>query len=275
MSKTTFSVRWEMRHSYTVREEVQKSGLATGYRYWFGYPVAASDLPPGGSLSAGLLISSTEDTAHYLITQLNGGRYGDAQVLSLADIAEMHRPAVQFTTLGAEAQYGMGWYVNSLGQTTMVWHDGIVPDFFSYMAILPEQHKGIILLLQGASTKRSGQSCTCRSADSPTGIPDVSEMSSSVHIDDEAIRTSGLRAISDIPSVGGGVVTTCRAQPAHDPYNGGEAPIDKEQFVNARAEDYWTLRSGSNRVRSTSSLMTTTWPLSRSPALGGRSSANR
>jgi hypothetical protein len=26
------------------------------------------------------------------------------------------------------------------------------------------------------------------------------------------------------------------------PYNGDEAPIDKERFVNARAEDYWTLR---------------------------------
>jgi glutamate formiminotransferase len=25
-------------------------------------------------------------------------------------------------------------------------------------------------------------------------------------------------------------------------YNGGEAPIDKERFVNVRAEDYWTLR---------------------------------
>jgi hypothetical protein len=26
------------------------------------------------------------------------------------------------------------------------------------------------------------------------------------------------------------------------PYNGGEAPIDKERFVNARAEDDWTVR---------------------------------
>jgi hypothetical protein len=26
------------------------------------------------------------------------------------------------------------------------------------------------------------------------------------------------------------------------PYNGDEAPIDKERFVNARAKDYWTLR---------------------------------
>jgi phage terminase large subunit len=26
------------------------------------------------------------------------------------------------------------------------------------------------------------------------------------------------------------------------PYNGGEAPIDKDRFITARAEDYWTLR---------------------------------
>ncbi len=26
------------------------------------------------------------------------------------------------------------------------------------------------------------------------------------------------------------------------PYSGGEAPFDKERFVNARAEDYWHLR---------------------------------
>jgi hypothetical protein len=26
------------------------------------------------------------------------------------------------------------------------------------------------------------------------------------------------------------------------PHNGGEAPIDKERFINARADDYWTLR---------------------------------
>jgi hypothetical protein len=26
------------------------------------------------------------------------------------------------------------------------------------------------------------------------------------------------------------------------PYNGGEAPFDKERFVNARAEDFWNLR---------------------------------
>jgi hypothetical protein len=62
-------------------------------------------------------------------------------------------------------------------------------------------------------------------------------------IDDEAGKNDWVRAIIDVPGVGGGVVD--RLAELDLPvtrYNGGEAPIDKERFVNARAEDYWTLR---------------------------------
>jgi hypothetical protein len=62
-------------------------------------------------------------------------------------------------------------------------------------------------------------------------------------IDDEAGKNDWVRAIVDVPGVGGGVVD--RVAELELPvvlYNGGEAPIDKERFVNARAEDYWTLR---------------------------------
>ena len=52
-----------------------------------------------------------------------------------------------------------------------------------------------------------------------------------------------MRAIIDIPGVGGGVVDRlAELDLPVVPYNGGEALIDKERFVNARAEDYWTLR---------------------------------
>jgi hypothetical protein len=62
-------------------------------------------------------------------------------------------------------------------------------------------------------------------------------------IDDEAGKNDWVRAIVDVPGVGRGVVDRLAEldQPV-TPYNGGEAPIDKERFVNARAEDYWTLR---------------------------------
>jgi hypothetical protein len=52
-----------------------------------------------------------------------------------------------------------------------------------------------------------------------------------------------VRAVVDVPGVGGGVVDRlAELDLPVVPYNGGEAPIDKERFVNARAEDYWTLR---------------------------------
>jgi hypothetical protein len=62
-------------------------------------------------------------------------------------------------------------------------------------------------------------------------------------IDDEDGKNDWVRAIIDVPGVGGGVVDPlAELDLPVVPYNGGEAPIDKERFVNARAEDYWTLR---------------------------------
>jgi CubicO group peptidase (beta-lactamase class C family) len=138
----------DMRHSYTTRSEAVQNGLALGHRYWFAYPVAAPDLPlPRGSLPSGQLISSTEDMSHYLIAQVNEGRYGSVQILSPAGIAQMHRPAVKFTMMGIPGQYGMGWFIDGQDQNRIVWHSGVVPDFFAYMAIVPGQNKGLVLLM--------------------------------------------------------------------------------------------------------------------------------
>ena len=87
----------EMHHSYTSKAVAQQNGLAMGHRYWFGHPLPAPNLSiPVASLPSGQLICSAEDMAHYLIANLNGGRYGDAQILSDAGIAELHRPAVEW-----------------------------------------------------------------------------------------------------------------------------------------------------------------------------------
>ena len=62
-------------------------------------------------------------------------------------------------------------------------------------------------------------------------------------IDDEQGKNDWVSAVVDVPGVGGGVVDRLveLGLPVI-PYNVGEAPFDKERFVNARAEDYWTLR---------------------------------
>jgi CubicO group peptidase (beta-lactamase class C family) len=138
----------DMRHSYTTRTEARQNGLLVGHRYWFAQPVAdPNEQLPRGQLASGQLISSTEDMSHYLIAQVNEGHYGGVQVLSSAGIAEMHRPAVKVNMMGVSGQYGMGWFIEDRGQTRIVWHDGVVPDFYSYMAILPEQKKSLVLLV--------------------------------------------------------------------------------------------------------------------------------
>lgn len=140
----------DLRHTCTStsRAVARENGLAMGHRYWFGMPFPAPDLPiPHGSLPSGWLISTAEDMARYLIAHLNEGRYGEARILSAAGINELHRGAVEYRKMGISAgKYGMGWFDGAIGQTKIIWHSGTAPDFGAYMALLPAQRKGVILL---------------------------------------------------------------------------------------------------------------------------------
>ena len=138
----------DMSHSYTSKAVAQKNGLAMGHRYWFGHPFPAPNLSiPPSSLPSGQLISSAEDMAHYLIANLNGGRYCGMQILSEAGIEELHRPAAEMREMGFSlGYYCMGWISQVTGKSRIVSHGGIVPDFGAFMALVPEQKKGMVLL---------------------------------------------------------------------------------------------------------------------------------
>jgi CubicO group peptidase (beta-lactamase class C family) len=139
----------EMTHSYTSKVEAKQGGMAVGYRYWFAIPFAEPALPmPRGSLAGGELICSSEDMARFLIAHPNEGRYDNVRILSPAGIDVLHRPAVEAKAMGLSfGYYGMGWFTGDTGQTKIVWHSGTCPDFFAYMAILPERKKGVVLLI--------------------------------------------------------------------------------------------------------------------------------
>jgi hypothetical protein len=134
----------DMRSSYTSQSEAQANGLASGYRYWFGLPVAA-DLPFNRSLvPAGYLISTVEDMTHYLITQLNDGRYGDQILLSPEGIASMHQPAVPQGD--DKSFYGMGWKIGQTGGVSTVWHDGSTFNFYANMTLIQDGGWGIVIM---------------------------------------------------------------------------------------------------------------------------------
>jgi CubicO group peptidase (beta-lactamase class C family) len=138
----------DMRHTSTSPAAARRDGLAAGHRLWFGVPVAVTNpRTPAGSLPSGQIISCAEDMAHYLTAHLHGGRYRDRQILSPAGMAELHRPAAEAMAMGISlGHYAMGWFVERQGGTTMLTHDGIMPDYFAYAAVLPERDAAMVLL---------------------------------------------------------------------------------------------------------------------------------
>lgn len=138
----------EMHHSYVSKAVAQRDRLAAGHTYWFGFPIPIPDLDiPCSALASGQLIASAEDMAHYLIAHLNGGSYGGKHVLSEAGIAELTRGAAEWIEMGASlGYYGMGWVSQETGGVRIVSHSGTVPDFAAFMALIPMQKKGVVLL---------------------------------------------------------------------------------------------------------------------------------
>lgn len=76
----------QMSHSFASEQDARGDGLAQGYQVRFGVPVPTTLPSPRDLLPAGYLISTAGDMAHYLIAQLNGGRFEHTAVLSYSAI---------------------------------------------------------------------------------------------------------------------------------------------------------------------------------------------
>lgn len=174
----------QMHRSAAALSDSAATGMASGYRYWLGWPVAFDAPYPRRSIPAGFLISSAEDMAHYVVAQLNGGTYMHRQILSSQGIATLHAPGAQ---IGPAVAYGMGWAIRTTPESTKIWHDGDVSNFHSHLRLLPEQRLGIIVLMNvggsgnGAAIERlvDGIAATLlgHRQDVPTGSTTLSHLS--------------------------------------------------------------------------------------------------
>ena len=141
----------EMQRSFTSLEPAAAADMASGHLIWFGMPIP-KDLPFNrGGLPSGHLISSAEDMAHYLIAQLNDGRYGNERVVSPQGSAAMHQPAVPQQT--PQEYYGMGWEIGQIEGVPTVFHGGDNPNYKAHVLMLPTEKLGVVVLLnaQGLS----------------------------------------------------------------------------------------------------------------------------
>lgn len=135
----------EMRHSHTSPAEARADHGSAGYYPYFGFPFAADRIPLARAIvSAAGIFSSAEDMTHYLIAQLNEGRYDTVAIVPASAMAEMHRPAVRVYN---SLYYAMGWSVQPIRGKNAIWHDGDGPRFHAFALLVPEKGLGVVWLI--------------------------------------------------------------------------------------------------------------------------------
>lgn len=124
----------EMTRTYTDPDLARENGLSQGYSRFFGFTVPQRQPHRVYELSAGYIISTAEDMAHYSMAMDNAGIYNGKQLLSVKGIDMLFAPV---------QGYGMGWFV----EQGHVFHGGANETFKTYVDIYPLRDMSIVLLI--------------------------------------------------------------------------------------------------------------------------------
>jgi len=105
------------------------------------------NMAPAGSIS-----SSINDLSHWVIMQLDNGKYQNKQLVAASAIAQTRTPASILGNGGALfnkahfALYGLGWFLQEYNGRKIVYHTGGVNGFVTSITLIPEEKLGIIVL---------------------------------------------------------------------------------------------------------------------------------
>ena len=92
----------EMPRTYTDPTLARENGLSQGYSRFFGFTVPQGQPHRVFEVSAGYIISTAEDMAHYSMAMDNAGFYKGNQLLTVKGMDMLFAPV---------QGYGMGWFV--------------------------------------------------------------------------------------------------------------------------------------------------------------------
>lgn len=105
--------------------------------------------------AAGGVISSVHDMSHWLIAQVSGGEYEGVRLFRAEDQADMwrvHNPLAVSESYRARYPtthfrgYGLGWSLADYRGRKVVSHGGGYDGMYSQVALVPEEHLGVVVL---------------------------------------------------------------------------------------------------------------------------------
>lgn len=107
----------------------------------------SDSIAPAGSISSNLV-----ELIRWLRFQMAGGLTEDGKrLISVAAFDETHKPNILVSPQDipeiGEAHYGLGWALSSYRGHRLITHDGKINGFQAHVSYLPDDGKGIVLLM--------------------------------------------------------------------------------------------------------------------------------
>ena len=145
MARTSFTIAdMQKTDDYALGYQEGKQGVERIVKLIPFRPI--DEAGPAGSINA-----SAEDLTNYVLMLVNGGKFGERQVLSAANVAEVTTPQmvmptpVRWPEVG-HTQYGMGWFITTYRGQKMVNHGGNIDGFSALAAFIPGKKIGVVAL---------------------------------------------------------------------------------------------------------------------------------
>lgn len=100
---------------------------------------------------AGSINSNAADLAQWLLVNQQGGRYGDARLVSDGQLRDMHAPQMVIPPRSRYAElphesYGLGWFVELYRGYNLIHHGGNIDGFSSMVTLMPGENLGVAVL---------------------------------------------------------------------------------------------------------------------------------
>lgn len=131
-----------------------------------GYKTASDGTPQAFELvdpaPAGSMSTTAMDMAHFMIAQLQDGRYGDTQILQPATAELMHSP--QYSPAPGISGFDLGFYQENRNGLRIIGHGGDTVYFHSDLHLLLDKHIGVFMSFNSTGSPDAHGTLMVRSA---------------------------------------------------------------------------------------------------------------
>ncbi|SLK00123.1 CubicO group peptidase, beta-lactamase class C family [Arthrobacter sp. P2b] len=153
----------QMADSHASADYAAANRAAQGYYQWFSSVWHPADMPvPAMGAPSSTMYSSAEDLSRLLIAELSGGQYAGRAIVSPESAAALLKPTVNVDQFSS---YAMAWFARPLwenldpagpkdqwyGLPLVLEHTGSWSNTQSFLAMVPGERLGVVLLVNGAS----------------------------------------------------------------------------------------------------------------------------